>query len=449
MTNHFGNLSRRLRGRRAPVAAILVAAVGTAGCGATVSAGNGHTAGTAGVSAGTTSSGRSAATASPDGISPHAIERAYGVSPLLGTGIDGRGETVVLPETTIPPMTAADTNIHQDMAVFDKRYHLPAVKLTISRALGYKGNPAIAEGEEVQDAEMVHTIAPAATIAIMLIPQSVNEHASHYAELIRAAAQRGNIVSYSNNVCDSTSCLSARQLAALNRALRYARDRHVSVFASSGDGGVLSRSLRREVTAPADNPLVTAVGGTTLTVDKDGAYASETAWDEDLGHPTSTGAALSASGGGIATRYPRPNYQNGLPGPGNHRGVPDVAAMSHPGMLSVTVSKGQVGTWAAGGTSESTPLWAGIAALADQDARRQLGFLNDGLYRIGHSAMYHKAFHDITTGSNTVTLPSGKQINGYSTRPGWDLVTGWGSPDAQVLVPLLGKEVHPDDGQRL
>jgi subtilase family serine protease len=95
------------------------------------------------------------------------------------------------------------------------------------------------------------------------------------------------------------------------------------------------------------------------------------------------------------------------------------------------------------------PLWAGIAALADQDADRQLGFLNPGLYRIGHSTLYHRAFHDVTHGNNTVTLPSGKQINGYSARRGWDPVTGWGSPNAQVLVPLLGKKVRSDDGRAL
>jgi subtilase family serine protease len=91
----------------------------------------------------------------------------------------------------------------------------------------------------------------------------------------------------------------------------------------------------------------------------------------------------------------------------------------------------------------------GVAALADQDAHRQLGFLNPALYRIGHSTLYHGAFHDVTEGNNTVTLPSGKRINGYSARPGWDPVTGWGSPNAQVLVPLLGKEVHADDGRGL
>jgi hypothetical protein len=84
----------------------------------------------------------------------------------------------------------------------------------------------------------------------------------------------------------------------------------------------------------------------------------------------------------------------------------------------VVVSDGHEGIGPGGGTSASTPLWAGIAALADQDAHRQLGFLNQGLYRIAQSKLYHRAFHDITHGNNTLTLPSGKNISGDRTRSG-------------------------------
>ncbi len=87
-----------------------------------------------------------------------------------------------------------------------------------------------------------------------------------------------------------------------------------------------------------------------------------------------------------------------------------------------------------GGTSASAPTWAGIIALADQYAGR-LGFVNPAIYRI---ARYHQAFHDITAGNNTASFPP-KTITGYQAAPGWDPVTGWGSPDAQVLVPLLAR----------
>jgi subtilase family serine protease len=95
-----------------------------------------------------------------------------------------------------------------------------------------------------------------------------------------------------------------------------------------------------------------------------------------------------------------------------------------------------------GGVSAAAPLWAAVIALADQYAGRDLGFVNPALYRIGRSASYHRAFHDVITGTNTVQSPT-QIITGYQAAPGWDPVTGWGSPDAQVLVPLLARYVSP------
>ena len=103
--------------------------------------------------------------------------------------------------------------------------------------------------------------------------------------------------------------------------------------------------------------------------------------------------------------------------------------------FALSLTPGNVVT-PADGTSAASPFWAGIVALADQYAGRALGFINPAIYRIGRSPAYHSAFHDITTGDNTVTFPAGT-VTGYRAGPGWDPVTGWGSPDAQVLVPLL------------
>jgi subtilase family serine protease len=75
-------------------------------------------------------------------------------------------------------------------------------------------------------------------------------------------------------------------------------------------------------------------------------------------------------------------------------------------------------------------------ALADQNAHHRLGFANPAIYRIARSPSYHKAFHDITTGNN---LTLGPVNDKYHAGPGWDPVTGWGSPDVQVLVPLLAR----------
>jgi subtilase family serine protease len=93
-------------------------------------------------------------------------------------------------------------------------------------------------------------------------------------------------------------------------------------------------------------------------------------------------------------------------------------------------------------------LWAALIALADQYAGRHLGFVNAAIYRIGHSAQYHQAFHDVTTGTNTVSFPT-KKITGYSATTGWDPVTGWGSPNAGALVPLLARDVRRNDARGL
>ena len=89
-----------------------------------------------------------------------------------------------------------------------------------------------------------------------------------------------------------------------------------------------------------------------------------------------------------------------------------------------------------GGTSASASIWAALIALADQYAGRHLGFINPAINQIARSPHYHQAFHDITTGNNTVQFPP-TTITGYQAAPGWDPVTGWGSPNAQVLIPLL------------
>jgi subtilase family serine protease len=85
-------------------------------------------------------------------------------------------------------------------------------------------------------------------------------------------------------------------------------------------------------------------------------------------------------------------------------------------------------------------LWAGLIALADQEAGHDLGLVNPAIYRIARGPLYHKAFHDITTGDNTVSFTSPPAtVTGYKAGRGWDPVTGWGTPDAHVLVPLLAR----------
>jgi subtilase family serine protease len=145
-----------------------------------------------------------------------------------------------------------------------------------------------------------------------------------------------------------------------------------------------------------------------------------------------------ASGGGFSHRYARPAYQDGVHGISTARGVPDVAgeADQSGGWAFVFTGGGKKRIMPASGPSAAASLWGGLMALADQDAHHDLGFVNPAIYRIARSSSYHQAFHDITTGSNIVNTPPAG-LAGYRAGPGWSPVTGWGTPDAQVLVPLL------------
>ena len=235
------------------------------------------------------------------------------------------------------------------------------------------------------------------------------------------------------------------QAAEMHYILLGAEAHHVTVVAGSGDNGGFSDTwwfgtAVKEVSLPASDPLVLAAGGTRLTANPlTGAHIGETAWNSPPDPPARPGS--SASGGGFSKVFRRPAYQDGVPGIGATRGVPDVAADAngHTGMtIVISDGNGRYTIHNSGGTSASAPTWAGIIALADQYVGRNLGFVNPAIYRIARSASYHQAFHDITIGNNTASFPP-ETITGYQAALGWDPVTGWGSPDAQLLVPLLAR----------
>jgi subtilase family serine protease len=220
---------------------------------------------------------------------------------------------------------------------------------------------------------------------------------------------------------------TAAQVARIHEALQRAADRHVTVVASSGDTGAISdQGPPKQVSLPASDPLVLGVGGTALNAShQTGAYHGEMAWNQDT----------DASAGGFSSLFRRPSYQDGIRGLGAMRGVPDVAANADSTTAMALAFTGGV-LIPAQGTSAATPLWAAVIALADQEAGRPLGFVNPALYAVARGPAYLSAFHDAVTGDNSVLWPTGLFI-GYTARPGWDPVTGWGSPNVQVLVPLL------------
>lgn len=392
---------------------------------------------------------------------PRQLEAAYGILPLLDHGTTGRGETVVLPELAEPQFPLPASDIRRDLAQFDKLFHLSPARIRVVSSLAPSASPWLANGEEVLDTEMVHAIAPGASIVELLVKgTSLNTAASGVAASV-AALQRGALLGsvISISAAGQTGgehCDTRSEVAALHAAMRNAANHHVTVVAASGDIGAVGEPCElvkgltggnfrpvKEANLPASDPLVLAVGGTTLSASHTtGAYMSESAWGLPFGDP---GTHFQASGGGISRVVARPDYQDHLSGVGTRRGVPDVAATASPHTALAVITStggGRYSVHGNGGTSASAPLWAGLIALADQYARRHLGFVNAALYRIGRSAQYHRAFHDVTAGTNTVRFPPGT-IRGYRATPGWDAVTGWGSPNASVLIPLLARVTSP------
>jgi subtilase family serine protease len=304
-------------------------------------------------------------------------------------------------------------------------------------------SPWLAAPEEVGDIEIVHALAPGAAIREVLIASaytaSIGEVSPAVVAAMRLGLAQGGVVELSAGVGEQ--CFTQADVAQWKSVLQAAQRDRVTVVISTGDNGAGispcpgGTASVKGVDLPASDPLTLAVGGTSLQASQaTGAYLGETAWN------TSSGAG----GGGSSRLFSRPAYQDGVAGVGATRGVPDVAADAdyRPGMAIAFSGGGKDYFLGGGGVSVAAPLWAAVIALADQYAGRDLGFVNPAVYRIGRSASYHQAFHDVTTGTNTVTFTS-QTIAGYQAAPGWDPVTGWGSPNAQVLVPLLARYASP------
>jgi subtilase family serine protease len=395
---------------------------------------------------------------------PEQIQVAYGVRPLLERGINGRGETVVLPELAEPqPLPHDVSNLRQDMFRFDTLFGLPPARLRVVTTIAGRASPWLADGEEVLDAETVHAIAPHAAITVILVKAtSLNNPANATAAAvaaIRLGTSRGGVISISAaGQTGGEHCDTPTEADRLHAALKTAAARQVTVIAASGDIGAVGEPCAvikgltggafppvKEVNLPAADPLVLATGGTSLNASHaTGTYISEIGWGLPFGSP---GTQFQASGGGFSRRITRPGYQNGVAAVGATRGVPDVSADAspHAGMSLVIGDGGSHYTIRnSGGTSATAPLWAGLIALADQYAQRHLGLVNPAIYRIARSASYHEAFHDITKGNDTPVFP-GHRITGYTAATGWDPVTGWGTPNAQALVPLLARYAKQQD----
>ena len=229
---------------------------------------------------------------------PGQYQVAYGVAPLLKRGITGKGETVAMPELANRPGPNF-TDIRKDLAAFDSKFGLPAAKLKVTTTLAGAGAPYVAGTEEVEDTEIVHAIAPSASLDVVLVPANAVTSAADFTAALTgllhvAITQHAAVVSISGS--DGEHLFTPAQVASLHAALRQAAGHQVTVVASSGDTGVISdKGPPKQVSLPASDPLVLGAGGTALGASTStGAYHGEMAWNADT----------DASAGGYSSLYP-------------------------------------------------------------------------------------------------------------------------------------------------
>jgi subtilase family serine protease len=401
-------------------------------------------------------------------FSPDQLRAAYQLSPLYAQGITGKGTTIMIVDSFGSP------TIKADLAAFDRQFGYPGPPgFTIIAPVGKipPFNPNDADmagwaGETTLDVEYAHALAPGANILLVETPVSETEGVTGFPQIVRAeeyalAHYHVGVISQSFGATEETFTGYA-QLDPLRGAVKDADRRGVTVLAASGDAGATDFQPNQvdyypsPVTSwPDSDHLVTAVGGTRLR--PLGAGYTSAAWNDTYDRAWtryaggSTDPVPVASGGGTSEFFARPAYQDAVKAvTGARRGVPDISmSASCDGSVDVYSSyqPGQAGWSLTCGTSEATPEFAAIVALADQVAGHPLGLINPALYRL--EAEHAPGIVDVTSGNNTVSFSQGtanqstgdqstgkKQVtvHGYAAGPGYDLVTGVGTVNAQQLV---------------
>jgi kumamolisin len=350
----------------------------------------------------------------PGGLTPTDILAFYNLKPLRDRGLDGTGQTIVLPEIDDLPDL-------RDLDLYAAKFGLPPFGplLTIKRDLANWGTPLKPQGETVMDLEIIHAVAPNAKMVVYISAADFSHGDRAFDQLV--TDHLGSIASESLGACEA-------QVPSGRRAIRAAsQDRAVaqgmSHFVATGDSGAYTCGQDAPASGafPSTLPTVTAVGGTSVFESVQGSYFKEAAWGAPIDE--------TGTGGGPSHFYPLPAYQKGVAQAAGHglRQVPDVSANADPLTGFHIIFNGQAGM--AGGTSASTPLWAATVALINQDLKkkglREAGFANPAIYWMGQNSSKFSArpFHDVTAGNNLL----------YDAGTGWDFSTGWGSMDADAL----------------
>jgi subtilase family serine protease len=398
---------------------------------------------------------------------PPQFQQAYNMKPLYRAGLTGRGKTIVIVDPFGSP------TIRADLATFDHAYGLSAPpSLRIIQPAGtvppYDPTNSTIAGwaqEASLDVEYSHAMAPGAKILLAETPVAETEGTVGFPQIVQAENyvirhKLGDVISQSFGATEQTFP-SARSILALRGAYVRAAADGVTVLAASGDNGATDATSNdtdlypfRVNSWPSSDPLVTSVGGTQLHLDANGnRTAPDNVWND-----TALVGGSAAGGGGLSEVFHRPYYQNDVARiVGRSRGTPDVS-MSAALDGGATVFLGfsgpdqPAGWYIVGGTSEATPLFSGVVAIADQAAGHRRGLLNPSLYALGDHG--GAGIADIASGNNTVRFtnlrrfPGTFTVDGFDAVDGYDLSSGLGTANGARLVSRLARVGRHEERRR-
>jgi len=332
---------------------------------------------------------------------PSDIRQGYDFNPLYARGVNGTGTRIAIVDAYGNP------TMSKDLSTFDSISGLPPATMNTYYP---DGQPAVRNSgwalETALDVEWAHAIAPAATIDLVVSYDSGLGHMFDAMSLVAHTLTNETVLSMSFGLSESQYPTTGSLTIAATHNLFVTMTSHgTTPFASSGDNGATTCC---DVSYPASDPLVVAVGGTSLNLDSSANYLSETTW--------------SGSGAGSSVVFTKPTWQQGHGD--TMRDIVDVSYDADPN-TGVLVIQGS-SQFAVGGTSASSPQWAGLVALASQAASHRYGSIAPKLYNL-------TSYHDITSGSDGF----------FNSSLGWDYPTGLGTPDANLFVSSLAGLVVP------
>ena len=320
------------------------------------------------------------------------------------------------------------------VSTFDSNFSIPAANVT--RVFADTSSPGTNsdETEALLDIEWAHVVAPGAPVKVYVGNPAFENLDPLTDSILKAISDNAcGAISFSYVFCGGAPSFYT---ATLDFAFKQAAAQGQSVFAASGDWGSAGLDLAgsRCVTATTQNvsetsadPNVTSVGGTQFVPNYD-------AQGSDVGNvPETAWSDSGATGGGKSAFFAKPAYQNSVTPDDGMRDVPDIAAAASnvtPGFFWFDDKAGvPTEMCCIGGTSLSTPVWAGISKLIAQLKNGRLGNMNPRIYQLGALGDVSKSgLRDVVSGANGFN-----GVVGFEATPGYDLTTGWGSPDVQTF----------------